>query len=54
MARLSGQALGAALVALCFGLGGSRGPVWALLLGASLAGLAALLSGARLVVARPV
>ena len=52
MARLSGQALGAALVALCFGLAGSRGPVWALLLGATLAGLAALLSGARLWVAR--
>ena len=53
MARLSGQALGAALVALCFGLAGSRGPVWALLLGATLAGLAALLSGARLFVVRP-
>ena len=52
MARLSGQALGAALVALCFGLAGSRGPVWALLLGATLAGVAALLSGARLFVAR--
>jgi len=53
MARLNGQALGAALVALCFGLAGSRGPVWALLLGATLAGLAALLSGARLFVVRP-
>jgi DHA2 family multidrug resistance protein-like MFS transporter len=53
MARLSGQALGAALVALCFGLAGSRGPIWALLLGATLAGVAALLSGARLFVARP-
>lgn len=53
MARLNGQALGAALVALCFGLAGSRGPVWALLFGAALAGLAALLSGARLFVARP-
>jgi len=53
MARLNGQALGAALVALCFGLAGNRGPVWALLLGATLAGLAALLSGARLLVARP-
>lgn len=53
MARLNGQALGAALVALCFGLAGSRGPVWALLLGATLAGVAALVSGARLFVARP-
>ena len=38
MARLNGQAIGAALVALCFGLAGARGPVWALGLGAALAG----------------
>jgi DHA2 family multidrug resistance protein-like MFS transporter len=48
MARLNGQALGAALVALCFGLAGARGPVWALVLGAGFAGLAALASAARL------
>jgi DHA2 family multidrug resistance protein-like MFS transporter len=52
MARLNGQAIGAALVALCFGLAGARGPVWALLLGAALAGVAALASSARLLVAR--
>jgi DHA2 family multidrug resistance protein-like MFS transporter len=48
MARLNGQAIGAALVALCFGLAGARGPVWALGLGAVLAGMAALASLARL------
>jgi DHA2 family multidrug resistance protein-like MFS transporter len=53
MARLNGQAIGAALVALCFGLAGARGPVWALLLGAGLAALAALASAARLAVAKP-
>ena len=53
MARLNGQAIGAALVALCFGLAGARGPVWALLLGAGLAGVAALASAARLWVAKP-
>jgi MFS transporter, DHA2 family, multidrug resistance protein len=53
MARLNGQAIGAALVALCFGLAGPRGPVWALGLGAGLAALAALASSARLIVARP-
>jgi DHA2 family multidrug resistance protein-like MFS transporter len=52
MARLNGQALGAALVALCFGLAGARGPVWALLLGAALAGVAALASSSRLLVAK--
>ena len=51
MARLNGQAIGAALVALCFGLAGARGPVWALGLGAVLAGVAALASLARLRVA---
>ena len=48
MARLNGQAIGAALVALCFGLAGARGPVWALILGAGLAAVAALASAARL------
>jgi DHA2 family multidrug resistance protein-like MFS transporter len=51
MARLNGQAIGAAMVALCFGLAGGRGPAWALGLGALLAGLAALASLARLRVA---
>lgn len=48
MARLNGQALGAALVALCFGLAGALGPTWALALGAGFAALAALTSSARL------
>jgi MFS transporter, DHA2 family, multidrug resistance protein len=48
MARISGQAIGAALVALCFGLAGTRGPVWALGLGAGAALLAAGASAARL------
>lgn len=48
MARISGQAIGAALVALCFGLAGARGPVWALGLGAGAALLAAVASAARL------
>jgi len=48
MARLNGQALGAVLVALCFGLAGAMGPALALQLGAALAALAALASSARL------
>ena len=48
MARISGQTIGAALVALCFGLAGARGPVWALGLGAGAALLAAVASAARL------
>jgi MFS transporter, DHA2 family, multidrug resistance protein len=48
MARLNGQALGSALVALCFGLAGARGPTWALALGAGFAAVAALASAARL------
>ncbi len=48
MARLTGQASGAALVALCFGVAGVRGPVWALGLGAGFASLAAVASVARL------
>ena len=48
MARLLGQASGAALVALCFGLVGTQGASWALWLGAGTATLAALASTARL------
>ncbi len=50
MARLNGQALGAALVALCFGIAGSQGPVLALGLGVGFAALGAAASAARLVV----
>jgi MFS transporter, DHA2 family, multidrug resistance protein len=48
IARLLGQASGAALVALCFSLAGAAGPTWALRLGACTAALAALASFARL------
>jgi len=48
LARLTGQTSGAAAVALCFGLAGARGPVWALALGSGAAALAALASTARL------
>ena len=48
MARLNGQALGAALVALCFGLAGRDGPLWALGLGVATAALGACASAARL------
>jgi DHA2 family multidrug resistance protein-like MFS transporter len=48
MARLLGQTSGAALVALCFGLGGAHGAIWALWLGAGTATLAAAASTARL------
>jgi DHA2 family multidrug resistance protein-like MFS transporter len=48
MVRLLGQATGAALVALCFGLAGTRGAVWALWLGAATATVAAATSTARL------
>ena len=48
MARLLGQTLGAALVALCFGLLGATGPTWALGLGAAFAGVASMASLARL------
>ncbi len=48
MARLLGQASGAALVALCFGLAGAQGAIWALWLGAGTALLAATASTARL------
>ncbi len=46
--RLVGQALGAALVALCFGLAGRHGPVLALGLAAGFAGVASLVSFSRL------
>ena len=48
LARLLGQATGAALVALCFGLAGTQGATWALWLGAGTATLAAVASTARL------
>jgi len=48
LARLTGQASGAALVALCFNLFGPLGAGRAVLLGAATAGLGALLSLARL------
>lgn len=48
MARLNGQALGAAGVALCFSLAGPQGPVWALWLGVGAAALGALASALRL------
>lgn len=48
IARLLGQTSGAALVALCFGLAGDAGPLWALRLGAATAALAATASLARL------
>ncbi|MFM2069504.1 MAG: hypothetical protein RLZZ584_4413 [Pseudomonadota bacterium] len=48
MSRLLGQSCGAALVALCFGLAGTAGATWALVLGAGFAALAAATSTARL------
>ncbi len=48
MARLIGQTTGAALVALCFGIAGPQGPLWALGLGACSAALACAFSTARL------
>jgi DHA2 family multidrug resistance protein-like MFS transporter len=51
--RLVGQALGAALVALCFGIAGSHGPVLALSLGAGFAGVASLVSFSRLLPVHP-
>ena len=54
MARLLGQASGAALVALCFGLGGTQGALWALWLGCGTAVLAAGASAARLWAPQPV
>jgi len=51
--RLLGQSIGAALVALCFGLSGQQGPYLALALGAGFAGAACVASLSRLL-ARPV
>lgn len=48
LARLTGQTTGAALVALCFGLGAERGPLWPLGLGAGFAAVASVASFARL------
>ena len=45
--RLVGQSVGAALVALCFGLVGNEAPVLALSLGAGFAGVASLISFSR-------
>ena len=47
-ARLLGQSIGTALVALLFNLVGARAPVWALVIGAGVALLAALVSMVRL------
>ena len=46
--RLLGQSLGAALVALCFGLVGGHGPVLALTLAAVFSGVASVVSFSRL------
>jgi DHA2 family multidrug resistance protein-like MFS transporter len=47
-ARLLGQTVGAALVALCFSLAGTGGPVLGLAVGAGFAGLASIASFLRL------
>ncbi len=49
-ARLTGQTLGAALTALCFGLAGGDGAVLALALGAGFAALGSVMSFLRLIV----
>lgn len=51
-ARLTGQALGAALTALCFGFAGIDGATIALALGAGFAALGSLMSFMRLAVSR--
>ncbi len=48
-ARLIGQATGAALVALSFGIAGHHGPTLALAVGAGFAGVASIASGLRLI-----
>jgi MFS transporter, DHA2 family, multidrug resistance protein len=48
-ARLIGQATGAALVALSFGIAGRHGPALALAIGAGFAGVASIASGLRLI-----
>lgn len=52
-ARLLGQATGAALVALCFSIGGAHGPGLALALGAGFAAVGAVASWLRLVASDP-
>jgi DHA2 family multidrug resistance protein-like MFS transporter len=49
-ARLTGQTVGAALAALCFGLAGHAGATWALALGAGFAALGCVMSFLRLTV----
>jgi len=49
-ARLTGQTVGAALAALCFGLAGHSGATWALALGAGFAALGCVMSFLRLTV----
>jgi DHA2 family multidrug resistance protein-like MFS transporter len=51
--RLLGQSLGAALVALCFGIAAQRGPELALVLGAGFSGVASLVSFSRLLPGKP-
>jgi DHA2 family multidrug resistance protein-like MFS transporter len=52
--RLSGQATGAALVALCFGLAPQAGPQLALALAAGFAGVASVVSFSRMLASRAV
>jgi DHA2 family multidrug resistance protein-like MFS transporter len=52
-ARLTGQTLGAALAALCFGLAGHDGATLALALGAGFAALGSVMSFLRLAVGGP-
>jgi DHA2 family multidrug resistance protein-like MFS transporter len=52
-ARLIGQATGAALVALSFGVSGEHGPVLALSIGAGFAAVGSICSALRLVAANP-
>lgn len=49
-ARLTGQTIGAALAALCFGLAGHAGATWALALGAGFAAIGCVMSFLRLTV----
>jgi DHA2 family multidrug resistance protein-like MFS transporter len=52
-ARLTGQSIGAALAAFCFGLFGHSGATWALGLGAGFAAIGCVMSFLRLVVRHP-
>jgi DHA2 family multidrug resistance protein-like MFS transporter len=52
-ARLLGQTIGAALVALCFGIAAVQGPALALAVGAGFAGLASIASFLRLLPSDP-